>query len=270
MQNLIACGCSWTLGTHSKFNDPLDNPEEIWSNLKNVSYSEQLPTDNISMWAQNGVSNYAIACQVSDAIDEKPDLIVFNTTTTSRYDIARPNRPQGKTWCKGETPWARDLTHITTQRFTNEYRSGPWPRPDRSDFFNHNTNSSGTIISKSLSQMKNYTEYSDLMGYLFGNYQPGFNSEDAQKVLELFTEYSDWGIKHHTDTMIINSIVRDLEQTDIPWICVDITGIAPVHDRVHKIDLAQMLSRYPLTDDPVHWNQSGHDDLAQELIEKYF
>lgn len=270
MQKLIACGCSWTLGTHSKLTDPLaDNSEEIWTNLKNISYAEKLPANNTIIWAQNGISNYAIACQVSDAIEYQPDFIVFNTTTTSRYEVVKPQSARGKTWCMDGMPWQTQTTEHPNN-FTNDYRPGTWPRPNRTDFFDHDTQHEGTILSKSLTQFKNFAEYKDYMNYLFGSYQPGFNHIESQTVTDFYSEYSDWGLKHHTDTMIVNSTIRDLEVSGIPWICVDITGIAPDHHRVHKLDLIDMLKNHGLSDDPAHWNQQGHDQLSQDLSVKYF
>lgn len=267
MHNLIACGCSWTLGTYSKLTDPLGDSDQIWENLQNQSYAQSLPDCDTTMWAQNGISNYAIACQVSDAIESDCDIIVFNTTTTSRYDIARPNQPQGKTWCLHNNPWDSQSDNL---EFYNDYRKGSWPRPHRHDFFDHDTQPNGTIISKSLSQFNNYTKYTHVMDYLFAPYKPGFNSEDAQRYMELQTHYSDWGIKHHTDTMIVKSTISDLEASGKSWICVDVVGIAPDHDRVHRIDLASMLKQYPQSGDQAHWSQLGHNKICQDLTEKYF
>ena len=267
--NVIACGCSWTLGTYSRYNDPISDSESdsnVWTNYYNQSYASQLSSDSL-MWAQNGVSNYAIACQVADAITEKPDLIVFNTTVTSRYDIARPHSNQGETWCAYDIPWLRNPEpHLG---FINEHRLGSWRRPQRADFFDDLTNPSGNILSRGMTLMKNYRDYGDIMDDLFANYKPGFNSQDAKRYFELQTEYSDWGIKQHADAMIVNSVIRDLEISEIPWICVDITGIAPEHARVYHIDIYKMINDHPLTCDPAHWSQSGHDYLSQELRDRY-
>lgn len=262
MPNLIACGCSWTVGSYT---EP-SNDSKIWRVNKNNSYANQLPMSDISIWAQNGVSNYAIACQVTDAIKIKPDFILFNTTTTSRYDISRP---EFKTWCLGGDPWRSEQNDHTLQ-FKNEYRKGTWPTPTRQDFYDHSQNPQGTIISKNLSMFGNYAEHPDDLDFMFTDYEPGFTHTDSQTVTDYHTMYSDWGIKHHTDIMIVNSTIRDLEVSGIPWICVDITGIAPDHHRIHKIDLISMLSNHGMTHDPAHWNQSGHNDLAQDLQKKYF
>ncbi len=262
---VIACGCSWTLGTYSRFNDPLSD-SDVWTNFTNQSYATLLSSDT-EIWAQNGVSNYAIACQVTDAIEAQPDLIVFNTTVTSRYDIARPHSEQGETWCAYDIPWLRNPEKRLG--FINEHRTGEWRTPSRTDFFDPDQNPHGKILSRGMTTIKNLRDYGDVLASDYANYQPGFSPTDAQRYLELQTEYSDWGIKQHTDSMIVNSVVRDLEVSDIPWICVDITGIAPEHDRRYHIDIYKILNDHPQPGDPAHWSQSGHDYIGQELCDRY-
>lgn len=245
MNHIIACGCSWTLGTYVVISECGTD----WQLKYNLSYAQQLPVSDITMWAQNSVSNYAIACQVQSAINKQPDFIIFNTTTTDRYDVTKVS--QG---------WPHP----------GVFEPGSHHNPDFKYFYNSNTRPEGTIISDTLGKFKNYHTDPDFFKFMFEDYPLGFTPTDSLRVWEHYTTYSNSQIKHHTDTMIVNSTVRDLEVSGIPWVCVDFTGIAPRSDRVIDIDLSDMLNRYPSPTDAMHWSQPGHDYISQELIKKYF
>lgn len=241
MQHLIACGCSWTVGTYVEITG------DTWELHKNISYAQQLPFTDITSWAQNSVSNFAIACQVSSAIDKQPDFIIFNTTTTDRFDVSKQDIPQ---------------TQVLEPRSAH--------RPDHNNFYNQSDNPGGTIISDSLGKFKNYHDDPDFYKFMFDDYDLGFTSIDSLRVWEHYTTYSNSQIKQHTDIMIVNSTIRNLEVSGIPWICVDFTGIAPGHERVINIDLAQILKNYSCKTDPIHWSQAGHDYISRKLLEKFF
>jgi len=79
MKKLITCGCSWMSRSIQ---------------VPNSHYSELLAADlqyELTTYALPGMSNGGIALQIEQAIRDKPDLILFNTTSFDRIEFSISN-----------------------------------------------------------------------------------------------------------------------------------------------------------------------------------
>ena len=98
---IISCGCSFTYGS-----GPSDKSFML-GKVKNYSeFLQEMTSSELENFAFPGCSNYGIIKQVEHAVEKQPDLILFNTTTSMRYEIIRPDK------CVEGEPHYKDFSSI--------------------------------------------------------------------------------------------------------------------------------------------------------------
>lgn len=151
--------------------------------------------------ARGACSNFAIRLQISEMIKQKVDLIIVGTTTSNRVEI--PNI--GK-------KFDQELGVYNLDYRTEYY-------PDRSTL---NTNFKHHIISDTLTNI--FTDTRPLFKKIFNLKQTNFLppiSQDQIYALQGYLNYLfDDNYKNIIDTFIIQSGIKSLEDSKIPYIVI--------------------------------------------------
>jgi hypothetical protein len=180
-----------------------------------------------------GASNYAIAKQVEYAVTLNPNLIIFNTTTHSRIDLKKINTSN---FIEGH-PSIKDFVY---GHFKNRYVN--------------DTNAS--VYSSS-----------------FNVFLSGIAPVDDNKLLEEFILSYDTYINHEMrqdqNRFLVMGILNLLNNSKIPYICIDIGNIFPKDYSNNVISLSQteLTSRFPIKTDKDHFNQDGHSFISEKICQ---
>lgn len=227
---LYSCGCSFTYGS-----GPSDSSVML-GQVKNYSdYLSDLLDLQVTNLSFPGCSNYGIAVQIRHAIEQNPDFIIFNTTTSMRYEFVKLGKEVSG------TPTIDDLSsinNINSNIFCGHY----------------------SIIETMLKHNKNILRSK----WNWARYTP----QQYQEIYDFLTKYTSLNVKIDQDTLMIKGIIQELKESEIPFVCIDTVGIVNDPD-VNKINLPweEYVELYPFEKDKYHWNEQGHEMLAKRLAE---
>jgi len=227
----ISCGCSFTYGTGAI-------SMGAFYRVKNYSdYLSEINNYNIDNLAFPGCSNYGITVQIRHAIEQNPDFIIFNTTSSMRYEFVK----LGKT--TSNPPTLKDFSSVHNS--DSNILVGPI-----------------TIFEQMIQNHNNGSQAFD-SSFNWGNYTP----EQFQEIYNFFINYVDINIRIDQDTMMIKGIIQMLKESNIPFLCIDTVDIVDDPDiKMIKLPWESYVKQYPIEDDPYHWNTEGHQALAQQLM----
>lgn len=230
MKKLIGCGCSWTYGSWI----PLTKAGNLASGKKKtvknyITFLSELLNYDYNNISKSGVSNYCIIKQIEYAVKNKPNLIVFNTTSSGRIDFVKTTA---------------NLNTI--------------PRLENFDF----------PIENATNEIVSFTHMGVInKAYLSLNYIPSL-IDDFESVREYLMKFSNLYLSEDQDRLMFNGLIKKLDDNNIPYIGVDFWNIIEGNnDRILKKDIMQIAKTYPLPDDPYHFNEEGHHVLAKELVD---
>ncbi len=234
MKTIIGCGCSWTYGSVIK----KDKDGIVINSTKIKDYVtilSEMTSSNIINLSYPGGSNYCISKQIEYAINLKPDLIIFNTTTVDRYDYLLSGR---------------SLNNFPTLEDFNYYTS------DVSNF-------KGNIISSTFRQI---SEKSNRLAL-----NDALTTSGNSELIKLIVRFNNYYIDYDKNRLILNGTIRLLEKSNIPFICIDTQKFFSEVDVKNYIslDTEEYLKRFPLADDSGHWNEEGHLQLAHIIKNKF-
>jgi hypothetical protein len=226
MKKIIACGCSWTYGGNwsvntNKFNGFSGYPDKL---------GKLLEAEVINL-ARPAASNYCIAKQIEHAITLKPNLLLFNITTSQRIEFIR----SGKRLLKRPT-----LSNFNYEEYTNS----------------HTEKFTGEINSSTLmnSFLKKFDET---------------NNENSYDIAKFIAKYLDHEILTDYCRMHVLSAVRSLEKNKISYVCINFADIfkeEEINDINHISTFWRILNKkYPGKEDPYHFSEEGHKYLADRL-----
>jgi hypothetical protein len=85
VMKIITCGCSFSTGLYQR------EDSSFGTNKNYTEFLSELLNSEVTNLAIPGASNYCIIKQVEHAIEYKADLVIFNTTTTERFDVVEKN-----------------------------------------------------------------------------------------------------------------------------------------------------------------------------------
>lgn len=198
---------------------------------KLVSYptiiGKKLNTEIINL-SKPGASNYSIAKQIEYSLQFDPDLIIIGLTTTNRIE------------------WKIDKNF----KFDNYPTYESWMHPMDKFTLQYN---------KKLSP--NY-------GKLSSNSIIYFNNKDDEKIFKNFfnfiINYNDIFIQKDKDYFIILGICSLLEKNNIKYLIIDFDE-NKIQDSI-KISWKFLKEKFPWVDG-LHFNQSGHEYIANIVIE---
>ena len=228
----ISCGCSFTYGS-----GPCED-SNVLGQVKNYSdYLSEINNYDIDNLAFPGCSNYGITVQIRHAIEQNPDFIIFNTTTSMRYEFVK----LGKT--TSNPPTLKDFSSL------------------------HNSDSNILCGHYSIleAMIRNHNEGYNIFEskWNWGNY----TLEQFQELYDFLTNYIDLNVRIDQDTLMIKGIIQKLKESNIPFVCIDTVDI--VDDpgiKMIKLPWESYVKQYPIQLDPWHWNTEGHQALAQQLM----
>lgn len=231
--NGISCGCSFTYGS-----GPSDTSFALGQVKNYTDYLSEMAKCDMQNLAFPGCSNYGIAVQVRHAIEQNPDFIIFNTTTSMRYEFVK----LGKTV------------------------SDP---PRLEDFSNLNNVDSNILVA-------HYTLLEGMLnghdqGYdIFdGRWNwAKFTPEQFRECYDFVTKYIDINVRIDQDRLMVKGIIQELKESQIPFVCVDTVDIVDDTDiEMIKVPWEEYVKKYPFVADPFHWNTDGHLVIAEQLID---
>jgi hypothetical protein len=231
MKKIIACGCSWTYGGNwSVKNDAFNKFPGYADKLENL-----LKLEVINL-ARPGASNYCIAKQIEHAITLKPDLLLFNITTSQRIEFI----PSEK----------RLSTRPTLSNFNYE---------------EYNTNSYTEKFTGKI--------YSSTLRHALLKWSDKTNNENSYYITKFLDKYLNHDMLVDYSRMYILSAIRLLEKNKIPYVCVnfsdDIFEEREINDINHiSMSWSILHNKFPGKDDPYHFSEEGHQYLA-DMVHKY-
>ena len=229
----ISCGCSFTYGSGP------GKDTDVLGQLKNYSdcLSEMIDCD-IENLAFPGCSNYGITVQIRHAIEQKPDFIIFNTTTSMRYEFVK----LGKT--TSNPPTLKDFS--TLRNIDSNILCGHY-----------------SILEAMLRRRNEGYDMFETK-WNWGKY----TVEQYQELYDFLTNYIDINVRIDQDTLMIKGAIQNLKESLIPFVCIDTVDIVEDHDiELIKLPWESYVKQYPISVDPHHWNEDGHLALAQQLID---
>lgn len=229
----IACGCSFTYGS-----GPSDKSFML-GKVKNYSeYLSDIAKCDMENLAFPGCSNYGIAVQIRHAIQQKPDFIIFNTTTSMRYEVVRPDKTLDK-------------------------------NPEYTDF-SHIDNIGGTVLSAHYTIVEGMLEGRKHAPDIFNSRWnwAEFSETHFEEIYNYLVKYQDINIKIDQDGLIMKGIIQELEESGIPFVCIDTVDLVNNKDiELIKLPWYEYVKQYPFEQDPHHWNEDGHKALAEKLLD---
>lgn len=176
-----------------------------------------------------GSSNYAITKQVEHALTLDPDLIIVGATTPLRFDFIED---------------VAAIRRTVTFDDLRGHRTGKTPdKLESRSFFWFLEN----CTDKNLSRPKRARMH---------------------KIYEFLTANTNYFVKADQDRFMLLGSLFKMEKNNIPYMVVDFDNI------LHNTDLVNLVShnfrdlciRFHVDNDPRHFNQQGHEFLAQELV----
>jgi hypothetical protein len=182
---------------------------------------------NVLNLASPSASNYYISKQIEFSIFADPCLVIIGLTTYLRFDFIKDD--------------------VLSRH------------PSFSDFQRGTIFSEDKILSRSfrwfIENSKN-PEYSDK------------NQKDFKKISEFSTTYVNPYIKQDQDRLIILGSIYKLIEKNIPFVIVDFdnTFYSDNSDYVFKFNYSDLNKQYPVIGDIAHFNQDGHNFIADQLI----
>ena len=227
---IISCGCSFTYGS-----GPSDESFML-GKVKNYSeFLQELTSSELENFAFPGCSNYGIIKQIEHAVEKQPDLILFNTTTSMRYEIIRPDK------CVQGEPHFRDFSSINNIGGTV-------------------TSAHYTIIQSMLSGRQHNPDIFNSR-WNWGK----FSEHQYEEIFNYLIKYQDVSVKIDQDKLMLNGAIAELNRTGIPFVVIDTVGL--IHEDCTSIDLPwqEYVSQYPFAQDQWHWNEQGHLALARRI-----
>ena len=232
MKKIIACGCSWTHGFYWK-----DREHKVFDTFKNYPslYGEKHGYDVINL-SLPGASTYAIAKQVEYAISLQPDLVMFNTTTNDRIDLKK----SADIVFDNYVPSFKDFLYGI---FANKHTA----------MCNDNieTGSFSTFLPN-LSPLKNINDK---------------NKNAIAKFIVMYDQYIDSAMRRDQNRLLVIGILSLLKYSGIPYVCVDLIDIvsADYIEPVIKIHCDELIRKFPVASDSLHFNQDGHAYITDQL-----
>lgn len=227
---IISCGCSFTYGS-----GPSDKSFML-GKVKNYSeFLQDMTSSELENLAFPGCSNYGIIKQVEHAVEKQPDLILFNTTTSMRYEIIRPDK------CVEGEPHFKDFSSINNIGGTV-------------------TSAHYTIIQSMLSGRQHNPDIFNSR-WNWGK----FSEQHYEEIFNYLIKYQDVSVKTDQDKLMINGAIAALKHTGIPFVAIDCVGL--IREDCTTIDLPwqEYVKQYPLELDEWHWNEQGHQALANRI-----
>lgn len=161
---------------------------------------------NLQVYARSGMSNGGIMVQLLSAIEKKPDLIIFNTTSPERIEFPTKNN--------STLPWYSVENLLYNSPF--QYKS------DESDQW---MNKDVRIQSQSLLSLLRKHEYNPSQDPYYNHSAELYNMiddlDDKMKVAKLYFEYLfDPTIKLMSDTFMMYGVITWLNKSNIPYMFV--------------------------------------------------
>lgn len=178
--------------------------------------------------ARPGFSNYAISKQIEHAISLNPDLLIVGVTTPMRIDFSFPEKNFSK---------RPDIYDFDYSNYIN-----------RHELIGNKENIVSLSLAAILEKSKTDSRYTE--------------------VFDFHIKYTNEWIRKDIDRLLMLGVFSLLEKKSIPYVCIDFCdtfneGDVKNYINHHYLDLCK---RFPLPNDPQHFNESGHEFLANQIL----
>jgi hypothetical protein len=231
MNKIIGCGCSFTYGyANASTNTSSKNSKfALPSRVEDyvTKLSSRIGVDSINL-SRPGASNYAIVKQIEHAITLDPSFVIIGTTTPLRIDFSFPERKLDS------QPKINDFDYskYESKKFVYGYKEN--------------------IVSIPIVCLPDRFVYDKRFIDIF----------------EYHSTYTNEHLKKDQDRLMLLGAFTLLNNKNIPYICVDFTELFSQGDTVNYIayNWRELCSRFPLKNDTLHFNEDGHEFLANEIL----
>lgn len=164
----------------------------------------------LTSYARSGFSNGGIVIQLSEAIRQKPDLILFNLTNYDRIEVSVPVKPFKNADEFDKSHRYLSIYNVTDANPRDEEMSDPFYKKDGRQ----------NLVSGNLTTLLDVTKneqglYLERMTSLYPDWQEKI---DAINIYHKHIYSEIW--KRHVDTMIVYATLHKLELSGIPYILV--------------------------------------------------
>lgn len=226
---------------------------------------------DLLVYARSGMSNAGIMIQLNHAIDDRPDLIIFNTTSFDRTEI--PVIPSESKYLVGpdQAYKVTDMLYTQSMGVSSHY---PWMNIDPK------------IWSISILDLLSHNQY-DSTQDKFYNHNTMTHLHDIQDYSEKIDISKKWfeflydpRLKKMIDSFMLYGVIHKLHLSNIPYIWVH-DGIYPCYYADmswinQKSDLRQLIGPIihknysgPNQDPGFHTTLQAQELIAELLIEHY-
>lgn len=195
MKKLIVCGDSF-------MSPVLSFPKSHFTEI----FASELQFD-LLIYARSGMSNAGILVQLNHAIEQKPDLVIFNTTSFDRTEVPVQNLQKNSQ----ESYTTENLLYTQSMGLSSHY---PWANKDPK------------IWSISIADLLIHSVY-DSRGTFYENHNTMVNlqsiedyDEKCEVAKKWFTYLYDPTMKRMIDSFMLYGVVHKLHCSEIPYIWV--------------------------------------------------
>lgn len=178
--------------------------------------------------ASPGASNYFIAKQVEHAIDLNPAIVCIGVTTAFRFEF---------------------LQKLDSINGTVVY----------SDFNTYSNKDPAKIESKPIHV---YLRESN------NNVNNKIRRDNYRNMYEFYTKNLNYTIKQDADRLIILGAYLQLISKGIKCVLLDFSVTMGNYPEVIKLPYKDMASKFPCSDDNEHFNQEGHNYVANIIVDR--
>lgn len=252
MKTCIICGDSFMSPVNTF---PGKHFSEIFT--KNLDFK-------LTVYARSGMSNAGIMVQLLSAIKNKPDLIIFNTTSWDRIEFP--------TKYAGELGWygVENLLYNNPLQYESD-ESNQWMNKD----VRIQTNGILSLLRKhDYDPLRN--PYDNHCAEIYDMID---DLDEKMKVAKMYYEYLyDPTIKYMSDTFMMHGVITFLNSSNIPYMFVhnnlplQNTVNFLINPKYYLIPKMENLFKYtvsPKTDPGFHTTFEAQEQIAKVLTEHY-